>query len=462
MKNRLNLDFQISSFEERYKFLDSYLQTPKFREKPPTPEEIETISNYLLWGQDKNGEPVGKDLHLKSKNGTWDKERKIESIEELSEQINFNENSFYRFDDKSVKPKIKKEVFSREEAVREAPPSILLHLRRLWRHIDETDLLINFYERLNKKKTGPIRESLITKFHPREQKRLYKMAKELEPYIYLKKKHLLVELRREQFTVRDSYRSVLNPRSTYGAPPPKKDFFFPKVFPFGLFEEGREDFFRRAPSPKGTPEKTLRKISKVFWEEKELRQKSLQEELNSLAFDFRKPEDVYQLVQFYEEIQDENLKNLEETELNGDLGSLLKTLNFYIDLAELTESQKIILERKIKKVPNEKIRNEINEKFQRSYTTNYISTIYKQKIIRKINEAAFFHEQILENFPFPENFKKCSCCGRPFLIDSRNFVRKRTSRDGFNSRCKYCDRDRREEKRRERKKEEKKKEEKEN
>lgn len=450
MKNRLKLDFRLERVEERQQFLELYLKNPDFQKTPLTSKELQTISDYLLWGKDYKGETVGKDLNLKTKNGTWDRERKTESIEELSEQINFNENSFKQLTDLSVKPKIKKEPFSREDATYKAPRFILLQFRRLWRQIDETDLLINFYELRNRKRKAPIRKELLQKFPRQELKKIYKKAKLLEPYQYLKKKHLLVELRREQFLLKDSYTTTINSRPNYYAPPQEKDFFtFPKVFPFGIKTPDRlgEVLFSRELNPKDLEEEELQKISQIYWQDKELRDKSKKEGLNFIAFDFRRLEDVYQLLQFYEEISDQNQKNLEESVLKGELGELLDTLNFYIDLAELTEAQHLILKRKIQKVPNEKIKKEVNEKFSRSYTTNYISTIYRHKIIKKINEAADFHEKIIENYFYPENFKKCSRCGRLFLIDSRNFVRKRSSKDGFNPRCKFCDRIKREEKR---------------
>lgn len=450
MKNRLKLNFQLESVEERQQFLDIYLNREEFQKAPLTQKELQTISDYLLWGKDYKGNSVGKDLNLKTKNGTWDRKRKIESIEELSEQINFNENSFKQLTDLSVKIKVKKKPFSREEALYEAPPFILLQLKRLWRQIDETDLLINFYEVINHKRKIPIRKELLQRFPRQELKKIYQKSKKLEPYEYLKKKHLLVELRKEQFLLKDSYTIKINSKPNYYAPPREKDFFtFPKVFPFGTKSSNKIGrlLFNRELDPKNLTEENLKEISQFYWQEKDLRQKSQEEKLDFIAFDFRKLEDVYQLLQFYEEISDQNQKNLEESTLKGELGELLDTLNFYIDLAELTEAQSLILKRKIQKVPNEKIRREVNQKFSRSYTTNYISTIYRHKIIKKINEAAIFHEKIVENYFYPENFKKCSRCGRIFLIDSRNFVRKKASKDGFNPRCKFCDREKREEKR---------------
>jgi hypothetical protein len=88
----------------------------------------------------------------------------------------------------------------------------------------------------------------------------------------------------------------------------------------------------------------------------------------------------------------------------------------------------------------------VNKKYNKSYTANYISTIFRQKIIPHINETVSLHAKIIENLSFPENFKKCNGCGKVLLIDSQNFVRKSRSKDGFATRCKNCDKDERKKK----------------
>ena len=45
MNNRLHLDFQIESIEDRNKFLEEYLQREEFIKKPLTEEELETCAN---------------------------------------------------------------------------------------------------------------------------------------------------------------------------------------------------------------------------------------------------------------------------------------------------------------------------------------------------------------------------------------------------------------------------------
>ena len=106
-----------------------------------------------------------------------------------------------------------------------------------------------------------------------------------------------------------------------------------------------------------------------------------------------------------------------------------------------------ILEMKMRKIKNPEIAEAINKKYGTSYTNNYISTIFRQKIVAKIAAAAKYHEQIVENLFFEEKFKRCNTCGRMLLISEENFVHKVRAVDGFANRCKDCDREDREKRR---------------
>ena len=52
MANRLNLNFGLETNKERSEFLANYLERPEFQKRPPSEEELETMSNYILWGKD--------------------------------------------------------------------------------------------------------------------------------------------------------------------------------------------------------------------------------------------------------------------------------------------------------------------------------------------------------------------------------------------------------------------------
>jgi hypothetical protein len=94
---------------------------------------------------------------------------------------------------------------------------------------------------------------------------------------------------------------------------------------------------------------------------------------------------------------------------------------------------------KIRKVKNIDIADIINKKWGKSYTANYISTIFRQRIIPKINEAAAYHLKLVSNVFFEEEFKTCTGCKQIMLRDTDNFTRKARSKDGFTARCKKCE-----------------------
>jgi Pyruvate/2-oxoacid:ferredoxin oxidoreductase delta subunit len=94
---------------------------------------------------------------------------------------------------------------------------------------------------------------------------------------------------------------------------------------------------------------------------------------------------------------------------------------------------------KVAKKKNEDIAIAINKEYHKKYTPNYISTIFRQRIIPKINNAAAYHERVVGHLFFEEDFKRCSDCGEMFLICPENFTRKSRAKDGFTNRCKACE-----------------------
>ena len=211
--NRLQLDFKLATTEERANFLQEYLQRPEFINRPPTEDELETMGNYVLWGKDPttglNAKQEGF-IELESKHGTWDKSStsNVESLEELMESPTFNEACVMPLD--AIAPtKVKREVFSRKEALAKCPDYLTETFTNLFRRIDELDLTINYYELAHNRRKNPPREELLRRFTEEEQQALAEKATHWNQYRYLKMRHELVELRREQYTLRDSFQQTI-------------------------------------------------------------------------------------------------------------------------------------------------------------------------------------------------------------------------------------------------------------
>ena len=436
MKNRLKLDFSLETAEERLDFINTYIvQFPDLTEA-----EAETIGNYLLWGKTKEGTPLGADVGLETK---WTKKDDIDSLDSLMESQTFNDLQIHGLNDA---PQYKKprQVFSRSQVRRSAPARILEVFEELWAVIDETDLLINYYELKIGKRINPPREELLKRFDEEERASIEEKAQHLNQYQYLKLRHYLVEKRKEQFTLRDSFLPTIG---AFSSAPAHYSPILPifgenvEVLPLGLFEGATAELiFDTNFDPRALSEKQLQLISNLVNNKINCNLEGKQ------IIDFRDANTVYQLYLYEEELENQIEEEKEAHYLEGNLEGLLKTLKFYEEIADLTDVQREILQMKEKHLKNQDIANYINKKYGKSYTANYISTIFKQKIIVKINEAADLHKDTIENCFYEENFKTCTTCGRVLLLDTRNWVKKARSKDGFQNRCKICERELRKQK----------------
>ena len=433
MANRLHLDFSISSTSDRKAFVDEYIQRPEFIRAPLTEDELETIANYILWGKDPDGTSLVQkgDIQIETRNKTWQRDD-TESLDAMMESPTFNEASLRR--PTEARTKIAREVFDRQKALAECPEHMRALFQDLFDRIDKLEMSIHFYEFAHSKRKEPPRTALTKRFSEDEIKSAEQIASKWNQYKYLKQRHLIVELRREQFTLRDSYieRHLRHTPPEPDLDPVNLDFDAEiPVFPLGLvgapfsnlvFKPGHEL------NPYTYTEKELDTLIHHYWNKKS-------QSRPQLFFDFGELEHVYELFGQLEELEE----SIGDLPIESNLKKLVDTLEYYIELAELDEIQREVLKLKIGKMKNQDIADLINKKYEKTYATNYISTIFRQKIIPKINEAAKFHALIIENMCFVENFKKCNSCGQILLLDAENFIRRARSKDGFSNRCKRCD-----------------------
>lgn len=433
-KNRLKLDFSLVTNTERNQFIQQYLTSEMFANQPPTEEELTTMADYILWGKDecgRTGKQQGFELH--TKHGTWD-ESPIDSLEQLLEAPTFSESSLSPLG--ATQYRAKKEVFSREDALAKASPIVQQSFRAIFAQIDELEMCIGLYDLAHGKRTKELRSELTKKFSEEEICRMRERVSHWNQYKYLKMRHQLVELRREQYTLRDSYRQTLLSQDDSGYQEPETYEFDVdiEVLPLGLaHNQGTAALIFRAwreLDPNTIAEEDLRLISNLYWEKQGFTPSAYQ-----TWIDFRELEHVYQLLNFQNELEE----IIPEKDINSNLEGLLRTLQFYVEQADLTDIQREILNMKLNKKKNTDIAWDINHKYGKTYTPNYISTIFRQRIIPRINEAATMHLAIVENIFYPENFKRCTGCGEIMLKCPENFTRKSRAGDGYSSRCKRCE-----------------------
>ena len=438
--NRLNLDFSIQSTDGRRDFVNEYVTQPQFQKSPLTEDELETIANYILWGKDSDGLNVTQrgEIQIETRNKTWQRDD-TESLDALMESPTFSEASLRR--PTEARTRVAREVFDRRKTLNECPPHLVPVFEDLFKRIDTIELQLNFYEFSHGRREKPPREQLLKRFSEEEIETARQTVAKWNQFRYLKQRHLIVELRREQFTLRDTY---IEKHVRHTPPEPEIDPIDPDfdaeipVFPLGLSAGPIGGLVFREEenlNPSTYTEEDLAKVIKFYWDKKSSARPAI-------YFDFTDLEHIYELFGQLNELED----SIGALPVNSNLSKLLDTLKYYIEMTDLTEAQREILDLKINKTKNQDIADLINKKYNKSYTANYISTIFRQKIIPRINETAEFHAKVIENLSFPENFKKCTGCGKTLLIDPDKFVRKSRSKDGFSTRCKICDRNDRQKK----------------
>lgn len=434
MTTKLRLNWKLEWRDERIDFLNTYINSLTWT---PTEDDLEMMGKYILWGRDrqtgKNGRQEG--LQLETAHKTWDS-KPIESLDALIETPGFNELSLRSA---STPPLTKKLNFSRSEARALASPHLKAELESLWSSIDKLDLITSLYALSHSLRTAPIRDSLLSSFSPSELASLKETASHLTIYQYLKERHKLVEMRRQQYTLRDSYAPVMFSQTTHELQPLESPTFGNEieVFPFGVvFNEDllSHKIFNetRFPKPDDFTEDELKLISNQIWTQKSRPRPRF-------YFDFSNPEHLYALFNNWSELcaQAEDLGDSISEDTN--IREFLRAARTYRQLAKLDPLHDDILEMKIQKKTNQEIQEVINKKYGKKYKVNYISTLYCKKCLEDIAQAARDHFEVLENLFFAENFKKCKDCGEVLLLSEKNFVKRARSNDGFSPRCKKCE-----------------------
>lgn len=419
--------------EERSQYVTTYLES---RESSPTQDELTTISNYILWGVDSSTGLNGHQSRLydlKSKASAWDGQN-ADSLDAMAEAPEFCEASLHPLGSVAL-PKNPRRKFDREKEITNAG-GLTPDLKELWRHIDELDWQIEQYELMHGRRSCPIRQELINQLaqYGTNIKQLNESVVHWNQRKYLKKKHELVELREQQYTLKDSYAPAINYTKQINIMHDNEFIDWGgavQVKPLGLKQGQAAQFiFKnfRSFCPDQLDEEQLKTISKRYWDS---------QTANGATFvDFC---NVYHVQRFIEnKVELKNASSLTNN-IESNIEALIDTFDYYVEEAKLDEKSIDILTMKMYHIHNKEIARVINEKYNHTYNENYISTIYCQQILAKIAETAQRHRQLIENIFYPENWKTCTLCGATLLRDDTNFTRRARSKDGFNTRCKQCE-----------------------
>lgn len=127
-------------------------------------------------------------------------------------------------------------------------------------------------------------------------------------------------------------------------------------------------------------------------------------------------------------------------QFEGDLYYLLESFDEIAEIALADEPiyHQIVVD-KIDGMQNIEIQQDLLSRFGKTHSLEYISSLWRKKIPNLIACAA--EDQILDwHYLFKEKgkYKRCSRCGQIKLAHNKYFSKNKTSKDGFYSICKEC------------------------
>lgn len=394
MAMRFKLDFSIPTIQERMDYVKKNVDFSQLTKK-----DIELCADYCLYGKDPNQNDTSavdrKEIFIKTRYNSYARQEAV-SLDALMENPTFDESELKLGKNiyKKTKPTIDR------EKCKDIPG-----MQELWKQIDELDRKFKLLEGKEEPQAG---EQIPTW----DAKTQYHM------------KHRLIELRKEQYLLKDTLFPEMRSQKNFGiyfTHPTEYEMNYP-VYPCGVMRYENDGDFKQ-PWKDQTPF-----AAKDIEKEIEDRKKA-----NKPYFSFLDEEHIYQLCLKYYEIKDQAEKNPDSL-----LNNLIWTLDYYIEKANLSEQQLLIVEGKKRRLLNKEICEELMDKLGIYHQENYVSTIWN-KVTKLISEAAelSYDEQCCRSYK--PAWKVCNCCGETLLRDPRNFVRKSKAPDGLTNRCKRCD-----------------------
>ena len=341
----LKLDYTLESPEERKQLVEKILE-----ECPnPTPQYLETLADYLVLCMEKQEK---KERKLLTENRMATVNKRETSFEGLVSQLENGEDGIYGMISNDKNQIFQPKVVITKKDVEEIPG--LAQLREA----------IKMWEQ--KLKTASGRDAFVIKT-------------------------AIIELRKDQYVLRDAYRKPIIPKNIT-----RSKHFIPLESDFSFDDEGYV-------VPEGVSLCDPKVVSAILCNYSLMKQESWGE--------FEK--DLWYLMQEFDEVAD----------------AALKEYPLYDRICEY----------KVDGLQNIDIQEKIQMEFGIKHSVEYISSLWRNKIPKLIASEA---EDRLLNWYFTNEmkgkYKKCSRCGEVKLAHNKYFSKNKTSKDGFYSICKCC------------------------
>lgn len=187
------LDYDLKFSRERIEFINKLLDRLDYL---PTERDLEKFADYILFGQDETYVTAIDErviLSPKTRHNTW--QRKDDKTKSSIDNEDMSHLATYRLGElpkyKPSKPQIHRPILDEKNRTIDPGDSDIPGMTDLWESIDELQHLYNMYTGKEPPDEG------ITLF-PKTSYELYQM------------RHALIEMRREQFFLKDLFRPTIH------------------------------------------------------------------------------------------------------------------------------------------------------------------------------------------------------------------------------------------------------------
>ena len=416
MKRKYSLDYSIQRDCQRVAAIANILDT---LQTDPTPAQLEQMGSYILYGKDENGLNAAKRGEIMTNNTRYQSYRKKEdknmSLDELLDKPTADQQSLRDMTQKRTytvpKQTIARPRYSKSGELIDPGDSDIPGMTELWDSIDRLERTIATY----KGQLAPTEDTPQLN----SDYRLYQL------------KHWLIDLRRHQYYLKDSYKPALHflaldrPRAQY------IDWSQDCAY-WMTFQQWQDrvdnallhtisqniDDYQSKVTPTGVFVKWVVRQHTFEWED---------------------PFQVAALINNYDLLYDTF-----RDKINTYGRTFIFDFQRYRALANLNEVQEFLLTRKIQHIPYYLVLQELEKKFGITYNENHMSFIMARTIPKLIATAAK-KARILAQTP-PQQLKTCYRCKKQLPRTTLFFSRNASRKDGFSSNCKDCDKQRRIEK----------------
>ena len=370
------------------------------------------MGDYILFGKDEkylSARDRKEILQPKRRYDSWStKDEKNESLDALLEDPNTapeieqkQNNNGPRY--KVFKPEIKRPTYDEAGNMIDVGDSDIPGMVELWAEIDKLQERYDMYR-------GKIPPNDYVKNHPLTKYQLYKFG------------HMLIDIRRHQYYLKDSYKPALKLFNI--TPPGRSEIDFENNT--GLWLKPEEWCYRkRNPKPFDLPQPALEDAPEdengnLYWK------------ISDNKIDYENPDHILALLDNYVSLLKHSYDKPD---------SATRTLCFDMELlienANLTDLEQFLLEQRVAH-RNIFMMQQFLAEDEIYISEATIRETIRKKIPRKLANAATKLRLESEVIRGEKETLECSKCHTVYPKDAFYFARSRDKRTGFCSQCKVC------------------------